>query len=464
VGLDAYLHALREGKLGDAAGRDHFQDVAQCPGLEAVGWGLIYYDLPKALLPFGPQLFWASSGDGDLSHGPLGKDRTWSLRKGISRNQRNAYCDEIWANDMKADRIANQQGDQDKPGAAPIPAASAGGLLQRRLAQNISDDKSNEEAERAYTLLRMLPDPTIPAFTMNTTSVEEGARFLLSNYVVPHYVLNERNGNAIYPAQSFLDTFRQVTNSGDPSGQQDADRMDLPLATAAQLSATFPFVSSTARAPKAYDAGRHPYSVHFGDGGYYDNDGTASAIEFLRYALADPGGEATGNDRKALERVRSRLNNPSTPLRILWIEIRNSGDFDGGKQNQGGGNGARAGKWSLLGQAGAPLDAFWNAGHESVTGRNRNALDLLQQAYGCRLSIVRVVFADTHAEEITDTDPLNWSLTPGQRQEVRSSAQRADMLANYQAAANAMNNWQGTHPCDALNTAATTAAPRVTKR
>ncbi len=463
VGLDAYLHALREGRLGDASGRDHFQGVAQCPELEAVGWGLIYFDLPKALLPFGPQIFWASSGDGDLGRGPLWRDRTWSLRKGISRNQRNAYCDEIWANDMEADRIANQRGDQGNPGAAPMPAAATGGLFQPRLVQNISDERNNDEAEKAYTLLRMLPDAAIPAFTMNTTSVEEGARFLLSNYVVPHYVLNERNGDAIYPAQSFLDTFRQVTNPGDPSGQQDLARLDLPLATAAQLSATFPFVSSTARAPGAYDTGEHPYSVHFGDGGYYDNDGTASALEFLRYALADPEGGATGNDRTALKRVRSRLNNPATPLRVLWIEIRNSGDYDGGKQNQAGGDGAQAGKWTLLGQAGAPLDAFWNAGHESVTGRNRNALDLLQQAYGCRLSIYRMVFADTHAKQITDTDPLNWSLTPGQRQEVRMSAQGTDLLANYQAAVNAMTNWQGTHPCEMTNTAAT-AAKRITKR
>ncbi len=463
VGLDAYLHALRDGRLGDAGGRDHFQDVAQCPELEAVGWGLIYYDLPKALLPFGPQLFPASGGDGDLGRGALWRDRTWSLRKGISRNQRNAYCDEIWANDMEADRIANQQGDQNNPGAAPMPAAATGGLFQPRLAQNISDEKNNDEAEKAYTLLRMLPDAAVPAFTMNTTSVEEGARFLLSNYVVPHYVLNERNGDAIYPAQSFLDAFRQVTNPGDPSGQQDLDRLDLPLATAAQLSATFPFVSSTARAPRAYDTGEHPYSVHFGDGGYYDNDGTASALEFLRYALADPEGGAAGNDRTALERVRSRLNNPATPLRVLWIEIRNSGDYDGGKQNQAGGDGAQAGKWTLLGQAGAPLDAFWNAGHESVTGRNRNTLDLLQQAYGCRLSIFRVVFADTHAKQITDTDPLNWSLTPGQRQEVRMSAQGTDLLANYQAAVNAMTNWQGTHPCEMTQTVATAAKP-VTKR
>ena len=448
VGLNAYLHALKDGTINDPQEREHFQAVAQCSSLEAVGWGLIYYDLPKALVPFGPEVLSPSDGNGDLNRGPLLKDRTWSLRKGISRNEKNAYCDDIWARDVKADLLADQKGHKDEPGEVPFPVMVQGpGLMERRLATNIQSENSNQAAEDSYTLLKMLPSAEIPAFAMNTTSVERGARFLLSNYVVPHYPLDAKDGNNMFPAQSFLDTFRDVVGPNDPSGRTDIDKVDLPLATAAQLSATFPYVSSTARAPRAYGSGDHPNSVHFGDGGYYDNDGTASAIEFLRYALAEPTGGATGDDQKNLEKIKSALGDSSKPLKILWIEIRNSSEFDQGEKSAAGGNGASDDDWTLTDQAGAPLNVFWNAGHESVTGRNRHVLDILQQAYGCKLSIYRVVLADNHAEEITRTDPLNWSLTPGQRQEVRMSARRADLDDRYKDARNAMTNWQGPHPC-----------------
>jgi hypothetical protein len=277
---------------------------------------------------------------------------------------------------------------------------------------------------------------------MNTTSVEQGARFLLSNYVVPHYALDARDGNSMYPAQSFFQAFR------DPKAQGEVAQLDLPLATAAQLSATFPYVSSTARVPLQYSsAPGHRPGVHFGDGGYYDNDGTASAIEFLRYALADPDGGATGDDKNHLAAVRQLLT--GKPLRILWIEIRNSGDDDGGKRETPGGNGGQNKDWTMLGQVAAPIDTFWNAGHESVTGRNRHILDLLQQALGCRLSVYRVVIDDENAKLITGTDPLNWSLTPSQRQEVRFSASDQKAIAKYRQAVSAMGTWPGTNPCPA---------------
>ena len=167
------------------------QEVAQCSSLEAVGWGLIYYDAPKAMLPFGPYLLWPSGGDGDLGSSPLFSDRTWSLRKGIERNQLNAYCADIWQRDKLADRSAPSQPHPERPvTGGEVPIVKPSSIFTARIQQNVHDRQFNEAREKAFTLLSMLPNAQVPAFAMNTTSVEQGARFLLSNYVVPHYVLN----------------------------------------------------------------------------------------------------------------------------------------------------------------------------------------------------------------------------------------------------------------------------------
>jgi len=55
---------------------------------------------------------------------------------------------------------------------------------------------------------------------------------------------------------------------------------DIRVATAARLSATFPYASPLARA----SAGPNANAYHVGDGGYYDNSGLLSAVEWLRDA------------------------------------------------------------------------------------------------------------------------------------------------------------------------------------
>ena len=91
-----------------------------------------------------------------------------------------------------------------------------------------------------------------PAVIFNATAAESGQRFLLSS-----------------------------TELSTPGGMQfakDYDGWDLPIATAARLSATFPYVSPMARASAANDEAKR---VHVGDGGYYDNSGMVSALSWL---------------------------------------------------------------------------------------------------------------------------------------------------------------------------------------
>jgi hypothetical protein len=178
----------------------------------------------------------------------------------------------------------------------------------------------------------------------------------------------------------------------------------LPLATAARLSATFPIVSSATRIPAPFAV--HAY--HFVDGGYYDNDGTASAIEFLKSALDDP---------------QSERETQGAPLKIVLFEIRDDdgssiGDEDNfGDQNA---NSADARRWTQIDQLTAPLGALWAAGHESISMRNRRELCILEKAYKDRLDIHHVVF--TIPNDGDALSPLSWNLTTYQRRQI---AQRA---------------------------------------
>jgi len=378
-GLYDYLRELDPIANGGKPDWGRMVTSAQCSSLEAVGWGLVYYDIPKAFVPFVPFLSPLSKGDNDLGEMPLAKDRTWSLRRAFARNLGDPYC-------------LNFR----NPGAL-IP------LWQVRRAE-----MNNRNNESELTLRRFItPNSAFPAFTMNTTTVENGERFLLANYRIPAMIQED------YRARSFLATYSNADN-----------RADLPLATAAQMSATFPVVSSAGRVPWALDPS--PAAVHFVDGGYYDNDGTASAIEFLKYALISPAptkcesGIPAGKSMSAQNADKSA----SCPLRIVLIEIRNSGDVGPSAPESTPDHSDGTHRWNLDDQALAPVEAFMNAGHESVTGRNRVTLALLEEALAGKVQIRHIVISDDYAKDRTQTDPLSWSLTPEQQGEVWGSANK----------------------------------------
>ena len=355
---------------------------AECSSLESIGWGLIYYDLPRVAMPIRlPHWlhFWTapSTGESDLDDGetPLGKDRTWALRKGFIRNLRDKWCGTA---KMPNDR---------RPDNAPL-------TLEKLLA----DGSGNK-----------------PAFTMNSTTVEGGKRFLVANYDVPRVPLGL---NESCPSQSFLGAYGPPRTDTPEELKSNcnvlpvAEPADLYLATAAQMSATFPYVSSAARIPESVNK----KGLHFIDGGNYDNDGTASAIEFIRSALRNRMAALNAQDAaKKKGQVEGAGKQPS-PLKIILIEIRNSADNNDDRPQP------CSVRWSIFGQATAPVTGFLAAGHDSVTERNRVGLDLLEKSFPPdMLQIHRIVFADFSAFTTVGTDPLNWSLTPAQRKEVEQS-------------------------------------------
>jgi hypothetical protein len=169
------------------------------------------------------------------------------------------------------------------------------------------------------------------------------------------------------PADSFL----QVYTKANAQGQYP----DLPLATAARLSATFPIVSSATRIPAEF--ADHAY--HFVDGGYYDNDGTASAIEFIKSGLDNStlGSGKDGRLKVVLFEIRDDDGSTVSDENNLASQSQNTADKRG---------------WTQINQLTAPLSGMWAAGHESISMRNRRELCILEQAYASRLDIHHVVF------------------------------------------------------------------------
>jgi hypothetical protein len=244
---------------------------------------------------------------------------------------------------------------------------------------------------------------------LNTTATETGDRFLLSNYRI---LAKDPMGcdstsdslhSDILPAESFLDTFAERCDT-DPKGRILAD---LRLSTAARLSASFTYVSPATRLESRFA----PYAYHFVDGGYFDNDGTGSVIEFLD--------------------TINRDNGFSKEQPILLIEIRNGNDVYSDRSpdsyscqtNHCMTPSTTPTAWGPWRQFAAPPQAMYLAGHESITRRNRRELCSLEQELGHKVNIHHVVF---HIEDANSA--LSWHLTRRQinfiREAIRNQASK----------------------------------------
>jgi hypothetical protein len=391
VGLMSYLLEYTAEKPFDSehlsATAARMTNAAACSSIEDVAWGLEYYDFVRLFFNV-----WYSLAD------HVAPDRNWALTTAFNRNLHHPLC---------------RTDDRSLPGLPPLKL-----------------DGEHLTLGKGAELLRA---DKLPAFTLNTTAVETGGRFLLSNYQIPRNYIPHSD---LLPSESFLQAYGEPC-AGSPQ-HQGYSYADLPIATAARLSATFPFVSSASRVPAKFA----PYAYHFVDGGYYDNDGTASAIEFLSSALTQPAAniqqdpcfQSSSVDSQPTKKQETALagNVQSPPLAILLIEIRNGDDLDP-LSNVDDYNFQTHPQdkhsWTAISQLTAPPGALWKAGHESVTRRNRLGLCLLETTYLDRLVVHHVVFnygqAPPSPEAKNPSDeiqPLNWHLTAEERNVITKRA------------------------------------------
>jgi hypothetical protein len=214
---------------------------------------------------------------------------------------------------------------------------------------------------------RAVAEGSLPPAVLNATIAENGAQLLLTPLEVPR----AWRARSLQDAQGLL---------------------DLRVSTAARLSATFPWVSPMAIA--GLDQGGRRLArperpgPHVGDGGYYDNFGVASAVNWVETVLA--GREAAFSRRGIL---------------VVVISASPFGPFDHDPPSQG----ERGWFYATVG----PLVALAHVRGSTQLMRNRVELDLMQQKWRLRgVPFTYVIF------EPSGPGPLSWKLTEHERQRV----------------------------------------------
>jgi hypothetical protein len=207
----------------------------------------------------------------------------------------------------------------------------------------------------------------MPAIAFNTTVPETGEHIAIATSDL-------KSGFAGSPRRTFRDVYPEL---------------DMSPVTAARLSATFPWVT-----PAAAPAGKDG-QLHFVDGGYSDNYGTAWLAQWLDEAVRPDG---------------------SCPVRrILILRIASqdaASSVDPGSRRLG---------W-LLYQAAAPFKAFWNVRTASQASRQRVELKLLAESLKMRgVNLTEVAFLCRMSDP-----PLSWHLD---EEEIGSINQSWERLA-----------------------------------
>ncbi|HWI16203.1 MAG TPA: hypothetical protein VNT81_00540 [Vicinamibacterales bacterium] len=168
---------------------------------------------------------------------------------------------------------------------------------------------------------------------------------------------------------------------------------DVPVTTAARLSAGFPFVSPASRADQDADADTAGYS-HVVDGGYFDNYGINTLLGVVQHGLSS---------------VRD-----ASPRRLLIIEICDSqvcsGQEANGHINQGGLDDKA---WTY--QLRAPLDAVVAMRTAAQRVNNRGALRLMKDFWYGSSTCVESIQVPLKS---SDTTPMSWHLTGAEKQTI----------------------------------------------
>jgi hypothetical protein len=232
-----------------------------------------------------------------------------------------------------------------------------GWVLEQRWEQGLRSDPSTGRAPMLSAWTERVRAGGLTPFLFNATAVESGERVLLGTVR-----LARPNGSPPLGVRHFADLY---------------PRRDIAVATAARLSATFPYVSPVARAQPG-----NGESDHLADGGYYDNFGVATAIDWLREALP------IHHDRlRAVILIRIQLERSTTPA---------------------GGNVP-----ALVNEAIAPLRTLLAVRGATQTSRNAVALSLLRSQFPS-LPICDFLFVPMP----TALQALSWHLTAAEREAI----------------------------------------------
>ena len=240
----------------------------------------------------------------------------------------------------------------------------------------------------------------MPAVILNSTTADSGQRFLLTNFRTPAQ-LPAPEGDA-----------PELTSA--PSFNNLYPKYDVDLVTAARLSATFTYVTPMSKAipdPKQPNSElwpAHRPAFHLADGGYYDNYGVTSALEWLLDAFPkDPSSKAALQQKQAAQATSQK------DRELLFIEIEASPNTKADSPQETERERAAKQPWDWTTQLTAPVTTMLNVRSSGQAEHNELGLKMLSDHPPAGLSFHRVIFAfhDAHP-------PLSWHLTNSQKEAI----------------------------------------------
>ena len=231
-----------------------------------------------------------------------------------------------------------------------------------------------------------------PSNIFNATLVETGDRLLFST---SHFHADDPDAN---PQGRPVPTARWEFHSFRPGH-------DVSIATAARLSASFPYVSPAARP----DIGGpfHP-ELHVVDGGYYDNDGMASLVEWLDQGLR------MLHSKGQLNRIRKVM--------VLMIHGLPDTVQAGSPQGQ-----KRLG-WPF--QAIAPLEAVLAVRSAAQRANDELLIRLLKERWTEKVEIQALPV--DFSSDPRESPPLSWHLATAQKNAIQGDWDRQGNMIFHQ--------------------------------
>jgi hypothetical protein len=222
-----------------------------------------------------------------------------------------------------------------------------------------------------------------PDVIFNTTMVESGGRVLMTT----SDLLNKTG----YQSEDKRFTFHDLY-----------PKNDISVASAARMSASFPYVTPVARA--RFNGGppagtpeiilKRYEKAHLADGGYFDNYGTVSLLDWLD----------------------ARLAQPDAPKKVLIIQIR-CGDVTSVKSGEDE-------TLPTVYQLFAPLNTLYNVRTASQRERSDKEIEMVQKLHDGHykdVEIHSVIFNFSAGVPNPAEPPLSWHLTRSEKKQLCGS-------------------------------------------
>ena len=277
-------------------------------------------------------------------------------------------------------------------------------------------------------------DGDIPIPVFNATLVEDGRRFLISplkfiDVSLSQIFVNEKVSPSS-PESTALDfyTLFQIPKPEQTCNGQKKHApeqiYDLKISTAARLSASFPYVSPLARNDPdnciKIDQDDKTFNYHIADGGYFDNAGIHTIIEWLTKEK---------NGKPFVEVLRDDLN----VKRILILQIN---AFP--KPKLKAQNGSLGWTTEFIG----PISTLNQVRDSTQIARNQQEVKLFKKAWEKEGNLEIEEFTIYFREIDSYKPPLSWNLSNAQKENIKKAWDEVvDNDSDFCSLKNIWNKW-----------------------